>query len=207
MSNGIFPQNFLKIDDLTRPKHTHIGANDICLYLCEYAAGQGYQYSYINQQIFNFKKSMSERNKLGWHYKASAIRRIAKAFTQAFDGRNPSDWTFVPVPPSKMRGDPEHDDRVTQMLCQVQPRQDIRELICQTESAQPSHLGGPRLHPNELAKLYKINEPLSDPVPAGIFVVDDILTTGAHFKAAQIVLQNRFPSSRIAGLFVARAVC
>ena len=206
MSDEIFPQKFQKIDDLTRPKHRWIESNDICLYLCEYAAGQGYQHSYINQQIFNFKKLMSERDKPGWHYKASAIRKIASAFTRAFKGLNLADWTFVPLPPSKMPSDVEHDDRVMKMLRHMQPQQDVRELICQSQSVQPSHKGGPRLQPDQLAKLYTINETLSDPAPNNIFAVDDILTTGAHFKAAQIVLQNRFPSADIVGLFVARAV-
>ena len=206
MSNGTFPQKFQKIDDLTRPRHQRVEADDICLYLCEYTAGGGYEYSSINQEIFNFKKPMSERNNPGWRYKASATRKIAAAFTQAFGGHDLSNWTFVPVPPSKMYDDIEHDDRLMQMLRHVQPQQDVRELIRQTQSVQPSHRGGPRLPPDQLARLYRIDETLSDPAPGNIFVVDDILTTGTHFKAAQTVLQNRFPEAGIVGLFVARAV-
>ena len=206
MSNGTFPQKFQKIDDLTRPRHPWIEANDICLYLCEYAAGEGYQHSYINQQIFNFKKPMSERNRPGWRYKESAIRNIATAFMRAFGDFNLSNWTFVPVPPSKMHSDIEHDDRLMRMLCHMQPQQDVRELICQTQSVQPSHRGGPRSPPDLLARLYRIDGTLSDPAPGNVFVVDDILTTGAHFKAVQTVLQNRFPEAGIVGLFVARAV-
>ena len=149
---------------------------------------------------------MSERDRPGWHYKASAIRNIASAFTRAFNGLVLADWTFVPVPPSKMHSDVEHDDRVMQMLRHMQPQQDVRELICQTQSVQPSHRGGPRLPPDQLGRLYKIDETLSDPAPNNIFAVDDVLTTGTHFKAAQIVLQDRFPSAGIVGLFVARAV-
>ena len=206
MSNDTFPQKFQKIDDLTRPKHSWIEANDICLYLCEYAAGQGYQHSYINQQIFNLKKPMSERDKSGWRYKTSAIRKIASAFTRAFSGVDLADWTFVPVPPSKMHSDAEHDDRVIQLLRHMQPQQDVRELICQTQSVQPSHRGGPRLPPDQLAKLHRIDETLSNPAPNNIFAFDDILTTGAHFKAVQSVLQSRFPNASIVGLFEARAV-
>jgi orotate phosphoribosyltransferase-like protein len=37
-----------------------------------------------------------------------------------------------------------------------------------------------------------------------IVVVDDMLTTGCHFKAMQAVLRNHFPTQAIVGVFVAR---
>ena len=39
-----------------------------------------------------------------------------------------------------------------------------------------------------------------------IAIVDDVLTTGAHFQAAKTLLSERFPSTRIVGLFIARRV-
>jgi adenine/guanine phosphoribosyltransferase-like PRPP-binding protein len=36
-----------------------------------------------------------------------------------------------------------------------------------------------------------------------IAIVDDILTTGAHFKACKTVLQERFPEAQIFGIFIA----
>ena len=38
----------------------------------------------------------------------------------------------------------------------------------------------------------------------GLF--DDVLTTGAHFRAASAVLKQSFPGVRIVGLFIARRV-
>ena len=35
---------------------------------------------------------------------------------------------------------------------------------------------------------------------------DDVLTTGAHFKAVQALLQSQFPQTEIVGLFIARRV-
>ena len=40
--------------------------------------------------------------------------------------------------------------------------------------------------------------------PEFIAVVDDVLTTGAHYRAAKSLLSARFPGTRIAGLFIAR---
>jgi len=65
MSKGTFPQKFQKIDDLTRSNHGLIKAHDTCPFFCEYAAGEGYQHSYVNQQIFNFKKSINDQNRPG----------------------------------------------------------------------------------------------------------------------------------------------
>jgi predicted amidophosphoribosyltransferase len=35
---------------------------------------------------------------------------------------------------------------------------------------------------------------------------DDVLTTGAHFRAASAALQQSFPGVKIIGLFIARRV-
>jgi hypoxanthine-guanine phosphoribosyltransferase len=39
-----------------------------------------------------------------------------------------------------------------------------------------------------------------------LVVVDDVLTTGAHFKAMQRILNERFPDVSLIGVFVARRV-
>lgn len=39
-----------------------------------------------------------------------------------------------------------------------------------------------------------------------VAVVDDLLTSGAHFRAAKRVLTRRFPGIEVVGLFLARRV-
>ena len=39
-----------------------------------------------------------------------------------------------------------------------------------------------------------------------VAVVDDLLTTGAHFRAVATVLSARFPDIDVVGLFIARRV-
>ena len=39
-----------------------------------------------------------------------------------------------------------------------------------------------------------------------IFIVDDVLTTGAHFVAAKSLLKRQFPETPVMGVFVARRV-
>lgn len=87
-----------------------------------------------------------------------------------------------------------------------QPPLDIRELIVQETSTDPAHHSDNRPRPETLEHLYIIDKTLTEPKPQVIGLFDDVLTTGAHFKAAQSLLNNAFPGVRIIGLFIARRV-
>jgi predicted amidophosphoribosyltransferase len=53
---------------------------------------------------------------------------------------------------------------------------------------------------------YSIDDIWRNPAPQVIGLFDDVLTTGAHYRAASNVLHGAFPGVRIIGLFIAR-VC
>ena len=59
--------------------------------------------------------------------------------------------------------------------------------------------------PSQRAANYRINEECTSRDPTHIVLVDDVLTTGSHFKGAMMVLQQRYPGVPIVGLFLARA--
>ena len=115
---------------------------------------------------------------------------------------------FVPMPPSKARDDPLHDDRVARILRSIWPdgAADVREIIIQTESTDAAHDSPARPTPQQIEARYRIDEALMNPHPAAIAIVDDVLTTGAHFRAARSVLATRFPAVQIVGLFIAHRV-
>jgi hypothetical protein len=52
---------------------------------------------------------------------------------------------------------------------------------------------------------YAIDDALRDPVPQAIGLVDDVLTTGAHFRAASAILKQAFPGARVMCLLAALA--
>ena len=161
-----------------------------------------------NDLIHNFKKSPDRRGRPEWQYKERDIGRAAAAFRRAL-GDEPPPLTLVPVPPSKARNDPLYDDRMTRMLQAIWPGQqaDIRELIVQTESTTPAHAAvDGRPGPSEIQDRYEVDEALTVPAPTSIALVDDVLTTGAHFRASRVVLGARFPTAAIVGLFIARRV-
>jgi predicted amidophosphoribosyltransferase len=98
------------------------------------------------------------------------------------------------------------DDRVFRILeVMSESRElDIREIVLQRESRPAAH---EREEPRSVSKLvenYYIDENMCEPPPEHIIIFDDILTTGAHFKAVQQVLLMRFGNIPVAGLFVAR---
>ena len=202
------PLRLSRIDDLSRPDHTFIEPDDDCLYLGEYNARKVYQFSATNQLIFNFKKPMDRRGQPGWPYKRQAIESAGRQMREALDALNPR-WlsmaTLVPMPPSKVKSDAMYDDRMLQML-QVIGALDVRELIVQRESTEAAHSTEFRPGVEDLMANYQIEEVLVEPAPRVIGLIDDVLTTGAHFKAAQNFLRNRFPGVKIYGFFVARRV-
>lgn len=196
----------LKIDALALPDHYYLDEHDVCYYIGEYTAGEGHSYSETNQLILNFKKSVDRVDTPQWQYKELALKQAANFFRDAIKPDAPI--TFVPIPPSKAKNDPLYDDRMLRLLkatCAGR-HSDIRELVLQRETVKATHLAERRPTPEELIANYVIDERLIEPVPNTIFIVDDVLTTGCHFKAVEHILQQRFPQVRIRGLFIARRV-
>ncbi len=200
---------FSQIDDLTRSDHAYLQGDDECLYLREYTSGQGYGHSETNDLISNFKKKPDRRGRPEYRYKEQAIWTLADELRGANLNR---DWfakaTLVPIPPSKVRGHPLHDDRMLQVVRRfsVGTGYDVRELIVQRDNMEAAHESARRPTPFELEANYYVEESLASPHPTAIALFDDVLTTGSHFRAAKRLLRTRFPDVRVVGIFVARRV-
>lgn len=197
---------FRQIDDSNRGDHYHLTPADACLYLLEFTSGQGYSYSKANSLISNLKKKpTASAAELG--YKREAIGKCAGALGKALN----HDWirqsVIVPIPPSKMVGDPAYDDRMFDMAAAIQPAADVRRLIRQTRSMPPSHeAGSVRNTVEDLLGAYEIDESLAVAPFGQIGILDDVLTAGTHFRAAHTILSRRFPGVAITGIFIARRV-
>ena len=196
----------------------HLAPNDRCRFLGIYKPRAGSQHSKFNDLIINFKKPMHRKGLPEWKYKERAIDIIAAKLASSLElyGTWAQTVTWVPIPPSRAKGDPEYDDRLLQVLYKVsqtlqrhQKRQrplDIRGLIRQKKSTQPSHLSSSRPSPDAIAANYFIDESLmAASIQCKVALFDDVITTGAHFKAAQSVLKQRVPDVVIGGIFIARA--
>jgi hypothetical protein len=207
-SASTFPRRLTKIDDLTRPDHSYLAAADECYFLGEYTARKGFAFSATNHLIFNLKKSLDRRGRPEWPYKAVAIQTVAEALRASLNDNARRTLTFVPIPPSKAKTDPLFDDRLLQVLHGVWPGQavDVRELIVQPVSTPAVHERDQRPSPAELEAQYVIDRGLLHPRPQMIAVVDDLVTTGAHFVAVRNMLRREFPDTKLVGLFIARRV-
>ena len=197
-----------RIDDLIRGDHFYLTPEDRCFFWGEYTARKPHSFSTTNHLILNFKKSLTKKGRPEWYYKGRAIEQAASIFRGAFKPESFSQFTLVPIPPSKAKGHPEYDDRMLQMLHLVgrDRNADIRELVIQTETVEAAHDAAVRPRPDELTAVYSIDERIALPEPRAIFIFDDVLTTGCHFKAMQRVLSTRYRDVPVVGFFIARRV-
>jgi len=193
---------------------------DECIYFGEYTSGQGFSGSKTNKLISNFKKPMSRKGLQDWHYKLQAINISGALFRNAAeliiqvnskDGISANDTLFIPIPPSRARTDAEYDPRILQALQRASSRIHggihISDCIDQYQNTVASHTtSSPRLSPRERADLYTMNTSLIPPTAKVAIIVDDIITTGSHFKAVEIKVKEVIPHIRVAGLFIARRV-
>jgi hypothetical protein len=199
---------FTAIDDLLRPLYPHLTAADQCYFLREYTAGRGYAGSATNRLILNLKKPPDRREKPEWRYKERAIKQVAREFRASVNLSALRRVTLVPMPPSKRKDDPLYDDRMLQVLRAMDEEHvlDIRELLRISASTPAAHTTTARPTIDHLIANLGINDDVVHPPPASIALIDDVITTGAHFVAAKAVLTARFPGVPIRGLFIARRV-
>lgn len=203
--------SLVKVDRLIRPQHALLEEDDDCFFFGDYTARKGCNYSSTNQLIFNFKKSVERRGRPEYIYKARAIQQVASQFRQALAGTAEQQqslraYTLVPMPPSKAKTDPLYDDRLVQMLAAVGRglNLDIRELLVSHQTMQSSHGANDRPTINAIHDNMTVDESAAVPPPQHVVLFDDTLVSGAHFKAAQRLLRERFPRIPVTGMFIAR---
>lgn len=195
-----------KIGDLERQDHWYLTAEHDCHFFGEYTARAGYSHSSTNQIITNIKKKPSLRSTAQWSYKVRDMQQVASAIRGAISPQAYGIVTLIPVPPSKLRSDPEYDSRMADIARMISPQVDVREMI-DTVAVRPSlHESDQRLSPAQLMATLQINEAMCAPAPQNIILIDDVITTGCSFVACSTLLQARFPGVPISGIFAARRV-
>lgn len=179
-------------------------------YIGEYNAREGYGFSEMNQLIFNLKKPMDRRGRTDWRYKGEAIEKAARLFTGLIKAAILPQLTIVPMPSSKRKDHPDHDDRMLQVVRLIgQGREepvDVRELLVQEVNLEASHLTQERPSIQELVESMRIDEALLEPRPRAILLVDDVITNGSHLRAAKQLLEPLLPGVPIGLLVLARRV-
>ncbi len=204
-----------KIDEVLLRDHHYLERDDLCGFLGEYNPRGNLPFSkYIqkglNSLILNFKKPVDKLGEASGKYKTSAINEISEMLLGAGESFNA--WlkqaTLVPIPPSKSRDDPLYDNRMLEVLqtLNMDGSLDVRELILQRQSTPTAHQSIVRPSLEEIRQNYRVNEQEAHELGDSIGLFDDVITTGAHFKAAKSLLTERFGDVTIYGIFVARRV-
>jgi predicted amidophosphoribosyltransferase len=147
------------------------------------------------------------------HYKQQVIRQFAKEVVALLHNRlSPEKMLMlVPMPPSKARSHPEYDDRleqVAQAIAAGVQNVECLPLLDASSSTEIYHSRSDRRDPDELYNLLQIEPTVADRCQAGntIVLLDDVLTSGAHFTAACRRILERFPDESVIGIFWAKAV-
>jgi len=206
------PERLTRIDTGAADEHINLEPGDVCYCIWEYTAGTDYTFSPANRLISNLKIKPTQMigNRHRARYKHKAVSHCAAALRTLI---SPS-WveihgTLVPMPGSKSPGHPDHDGRIE---CVLQAafagiNADIRPMLMQTASTFADHETDDRLSYNELAEIMCLSEHRTcTPPRANIALVDDVLSSGKHFKVAQAHLARRFPGVPVTGVFIARCV-
>jgi hypothetical protein len=108
------------------------------------------------------KKKPSQKNAPGYQYKGRAIRKCASEMGPAINPKWLDGAVLVPIPPSKIEGDSEYDDRIAQICRSIEanPKVDVRELLYQTENLRAAHESEDRPTVEEIKAVYAIDETL-----------------------------------------------
>ncbi len=197
------------IDELTIGHHPYLNSNDEVYYLGEYTSGKLANYSPINRMILNYKKDLTRKKEVDWKYKQTAIEKVADLFrlsilgTEGFPKRI-NNALLVPIPPHKSKADPLYDDRNLRMLNLFMPSGNIHELVTQKQSREPLHRTNKR-NIEDLRKNYVLNFPNAISFRE-IWLFDDILRHGTHYRAIHSLIEESFPNSKVVGFFIARSV-
>jgi hypothetical protein len=213
----LLPERLTGIDETNRSSYYFLEEGDRCFFFGEFHIGRGWSGGPTNQLISNYKRTPGEiaaspnGTKLQY-YKDRAIAEIAAGLRRQFSREDvQSRYTFVPVPGSRVAGDPDHCDRLERTLraaCELIPGADIRPLLRLARSIPPDHRsGGARIKYDELLAVTEVDQAqLANPIRNEIVLFDDVLTSGKHYKVAKARIRETLPHVPILAVFVARAI-
>lgn len=183
-----------------RRRH-HLVSGDIYLY-GRWRYKGGFQSSYANQLIANLKMENRLRSyPRRWGYKVLA----ATQFAEELDWVLPTDSIVLIIPGSKLANHPEYDPRPEMIASCLKSRRPDLQFINpidrrQSTSSVHSMSDSSERSPVSVEQLLEWNGSL--PTEArSIYIVDDVITSGGHFKAYKNLLLKHAPHLQVIGVF------
>jgi predicted amidophosphoribosyltransferase len=83
---------------------------------------------------------------------------------------------------------------------------DVRPILELTQSTPADHESDDRLSYEELLAITRLNDPSGQAPRRVVVIVDDVLTSGKHFKVGQTLISAQYSGVEIRGLFLARCI-
>jgi len=186
--------------------YTYIKEDDVCIYARDYTGGRkGYEAGETNSLILNFKKPPSKKNTDEWKWRENAINRFAIEISHLF--KPDFKWTITAVPSSKTKDDPEYNNRFEDLfkqLLKLRPTLRVEWSVEIKQTVDASHHSGER--EPEIIKENYIWKGFKKGAPKSLCIMDDILTSGAHFRAMSDFLRENKYDGKIVGVFLAKTV-
>lgn len=164
-------------------------------------AGQNYSFSETNQKIANLKKLPSVQDPNQLYYKGLAIEQFAREATEIFAANADKKIEIVPMPPSKIPGHPDYDDRllkVAQKIVAACPHAKVFPALVGVENRAAAHAVTETRITRSVQGIYdnlKVDQTIltqHDP-DAKIVLLDDVITSGASIAAAIRHLKEVIP--------------
>jgi hypothetical protein len=197
------PRRWTKLDlHAVQDPPAYLDDADVCYYAREYVSHGGWSASEANQLISNFKKKPNTKGTYQWAHREAAVSQIARELAAGLA----KDLCIAAIPTSKTSDDPEYDHRFEDLfteLRRLRPDLHIEAPIACRESHQSVHTGGAR-HPDLIYDLLEWRGFVN--VPSKVCLIDDLLTTGGHFKACQRLILEHHPSMQVNGIFLAKCI-
>lgn len=222
-----------KEDELTGilSNRPYLRENDWCVYAREYQSGKDYRAGETNSFISNFKKSASKiKPKYGRllsfdgpaktikvsspqsHYRREAVGKFKEEIKQLFKQiklEATQNITVTAIPSSKRRDDPEYDNRFEDLFNELAKEYSglcVEWPVEIKQTVQSAH-GSTKVRPfPEQIKANYSWKGFKREFPKRLYVFDDVITTGAHFRAFSDFLRDNEYNGEIVGVFWAKAI-
>lgn len=142
-----------------------------------------------------------------WACREATILWFAYAMHGFFETLSDKKLVLIAMPTSKPRDSALFNDRIDESLRALQNlgKYDVRFCIDRTCAQMPVFHGGFR-NVKKIMQTSYIHDERGIPQDSEVFLVDDVIVTGAHFKAYKTMVAQHYGicEARIKGLFLAR---
>lgn len=201
------------VDPVIKSTRRYLGEEDLCYYylIKDKRGWSDGPHAKANQLVINFKHDPRDfaPNSAPMYYKGQAVKTLAGCIKSFFvaqeDVLRDKNVFLVPIPTSMPRSAQGYDARLDS-LCKIVERgvSWVRylPLLDTKQDIGKAHAGSGSRDPDLLAENMVCGEIPHSGSERYVVLVDDVLTTGAHYAACKRVVLNKYPDVILLGLFL-----